>query len=75
MSSLGSRGFCDDTRCRACVSKPDKHDSFATPSPPFDRSDVSQAARDIIAMGFFFLVLGGIAVLFGVLLFLCTLIW
>lgn len=25
MSSLGSRGFCDDTRCRACVSKPDKH--------------------------------------------------
>lgn len=47
-----------------------------TSSPPLDeRSDVSQAARDIIALGFFFLTLGGIAVLFGVLLFVCTLIW
>lgn len=26
MSSRGSRGFCDDTTSRACVSKPDKHE-------------------------------------------------
>lgn len=46
-----------------------------TSSPPLERSDVSQAARDIIALGLFFIALGGIAVLFGVLLFFCTLIW
>lgn len=49
--------------------------SFATSSPPLESSDVSQTARDIIALGFFFLTLGGIAVLFGVLLFVFTLIW